>query len=128
MSGLRLSADPLKPGETVQIAVAAGDRVGLSSGTVGRATGQKGLEIDPIARVRDLVHVSTTVSPGASGAPAVDASKRVRGFVVAGSSDLTRPDTFIYPAVHWHAALTGSPRSRAARSPAKKPSAPRRRR
>jgi hypothetical protein len=103
-AGLRLGAEPLDPGETVHIAVAAGERVGLSTGKAVRAV-EVELNIQPIGRVRDLVHIGAAVSPGASGAPVVDAGMRVRGFVVAGSSDPKHPDSYMYPARHWHAQL-----------------------
>ena len=102
--GLRLQPAALTPDEAVQIAVAAGERVGLSSGQVLTGTPEQ-LAIPPIGPVSDLVHVRGVVSPGASGAPVVDANMAVRGFVVAGSTDPNRPDTYIYPAQQWRAQL-----------------------
>jgi hypothetical protein len=115
-TGLQLSADPLAAGETVHIAVAAGERVGLSTGTVATGSATE-LNVDPIGRVSNLLHVRAAVSPGASGAPVVDARMRVRGFVVAGSQDPNLPETFIYAARHWERELSapGTPEGRTRR-------------
>lgn len=102
--GLRASAEPLKKGEALQFAVAAGERTGLAPGTVlsGRAAA---IDVNPLGRVPDLVHVRAFLAPGSSGAPAVDDNLAVRGFVAAGSDDEARPDTFVYPAGKWLAGV-----------------------
>ncbi|HEV8581582.1 MAG TPA: hypothetical protein VGX68_21150 [Thermoanaerobaculia bacterium] len=116
--GLRLEASPLAKGTRLQVAVAAGDRVGLSSGEVTTGNEER-LEIEPIGPVSDLLHVRCAVAPGSSGAPAVDEPMAVRGFIVAGSLDPDRPDSFILQAARWGRALasmasrrSGRPRSR----------------
>ncbi len=98
--GLRASAEPLAKGETLQFAVAAGERAGLASGGVvsGRPVA---VPVDPMGRVPGLVLVRTALAPGSSGAPAVDGDLAVRGFVAAGSNDPAHPDTYVYPAREW---------------------------
>ncbi|HEX7243078.1 MAG TPA: SIR2 family protein [Longimicrobiaceae bacterium] len=98
--GLRVDATPLKKGDAVQIAVAAGERTGLAPATVvsGRAVT---LQVDPMGTVPDLVHVCAHLAPGCSGAPAVDDELAVRGFVAAGSTDEAHPDTYLYLAGRW---------------------------
>jgi hypothetical protein len=103
-AGLPLSIEALRAGETVHTAVAAGERVGLSTGTAVTGSDTQ-LNVDPIGQVTRLLHIRAAVSPGASGAPVVDAQMRVRGFVVAGSQNPNQPDTFIYAARHWHKQL-----------------------
>ena len=107
--GLRASAEPLKKGEVLQFAVAAGERTGLASGTVlsGRATP---IDVSPLGRVTGLVHVRAFLAPGSSGAPAVDDGLAVRGFVAAGSDDEARPDTYVYPAGRWLAKVIAGSR------------------
>jgi hypothetical protein len=114
--GLRLDATPLAAGTRLQVAVAAGDRVGLSSGevTTGR---EQSLQILPIGTVPQMLHIRCAVAPGSSGAPAVDEAMRARGFVVAGSVDPDRPDSFLLQAARWAGALP-SPRRRRPRRPA----------
>jgi hypothetical protein len=102
--GLRVSEKPLAQGEMLQIAVAAGTRTGLASGTV--VSGKlETLAVAPLGNVPDLVHLQAVVAPGSSGAPAVDADVVVRGFVVAGSTDAGHPNTYVYPARQWAAKL-----------------------
>jgi SIR2-like domain len=114
-TGLQLNTAALRAGETVHTAVAAGERVGLSTGTAVTGSDTE-LNVDPIGQVKNLAQIRAAVSPGASGAPVVDADMRVRGFVVAGSQDPSHPDTFIYPARHWNAQLNAeAPKSRTRR-------------
>lgn len=115
--GLRLNPAPLAPGDTVHIAVAAGERVGLSTGSAVSAASVD-LKVDPVGLVPNLAEIRAAVSPGASGAPVVDAGMQVRGFVVAGSTDPNTPVTYIYPAEHWHAQIGAAP---APRGRAKRP-------
>jgi hypothetical protein len=103
--GLRLNAAPVGPGESVQIAVAAGEKTGVSSGTVTRPA-EKPVDIQPIGRVRDLTSLNAVVRSGASGAPVVDGTMAVRGFIVAGSQDEARPISFMYPSQKWSAFLS----------------------
>lgn len=98
VSGLRLDPDPVEGKLEVRVAVAAGERVGISSGVVNDPKKRK-YEISPIGTVANLVAVDCVVSPGASGAPVVDDSMAVRGFVVAGG--LEGPPTLAYPAECW---------------------------
>lgn len=101
--GLRVGTIPLKKGDLLQIAVAAGERTGLAQATVvsGRPVT---LQVEPVGKVPDLVHVCAHLAPGCSGAPAVDGELAVRGFVAAGSTDEAHPDTYLYLAGRW---LTG---------------------
>jgi hypothetical protein len=107
--GLRLARGPLAKGGRLHIAIAAGERVGLTTGTVTTAKEQR-LDIQPIGPVANLIHVKATVAPGSSGAPAVDENMRVRGFVVAGSSDPRMPDTFVLPSTLWENSFAPAPR------------------
>jgi hypothetical protein len=102
--GLRVGAMPLKKGDTLQIAVAAGERTGLAPATVvsGRPVT---LQVDPMGKVPDLVLVCAHLAPGCSGAPAVDGELAVRGFVAAGSTDEAHPDTYLYLAGRWLAGV-----------------------
>jgi hypothetical protein len=128
-AGLSLNAAPLAKGARVQVAIAAGERVGLSSGVI--PTGRpEDLQIQPIGVVADLVHVRCAVAPGSSGAPVVDDRMHVRGFVVAGSLDANRPDSFLLPAGRWARAVRTSnrparPSRRRTRTRATKPAHPR---
>ena len=98
--GLRLSSAAAVPGSKVRIAIAAGERVGLASGSV--ATGLEArVDIAPIGPVDHLVQVDAAVAPGSSGAPVVDDDMNVLGFIVAGSTDPDRPVSYVYPAARW---------------------------
>lgn len=105
--GLRAGAEPLKKGLVLQFAVAAGERTGLSTGTVASGRLQTIL-VDPMGPVPDLVLVRAVLAPGSSGAPAVDENLYVRGFVAAGSQDPAHPDTHVYPAQEWLARVLAS--------------------
>ena len=59
------------------------------------------MEIAPIGRVDQMILVELATSPGSSGAAVVDARCAVRGFIVAGSMDPKRPDTYVLPASWW---------------------------
>jgi CheY-like chemotaxis protein len=97
--GLRLDTDPVRPGDVVQIAVAAGTQTGISTGQVNEKVSRTA--IAPIGEVRNLASLNALVRPGSSGAPVVDSAMSVRGFIVAGSQDETRPVSFMYPSEHW---------------------------
>ncbi|MBI4790219.1 MAG: SIR2 family protein [Chloroflexi bacterium] len=107
VSGLRLNTAPISANLAVEVAVAAGERVGISSGVIADPR-EKRLQIAPVGQVSHLVEVTCVVAPGASGAPVVDKSFAVRGFIVAGATD--QPPSFMYPAARWRAALGASPR------------------
>ena len=103
-AGLRLDYSPVEKDTNVQIAVAAGTRTGLSAGRV--STGlESAIHIDPIGNVKHLVEIKASVAPGSSGSPVVDQRMAVRGFIVAGSMDFTKPQSFIYPTCRWHKVL-----------------------
>jgi hypothetical protein len=123
VSGLRLDPSPLRAGDATHIAVAAGERVGLSSGSVISGLLET-VSIAEIGEVPDLVHVRCATAPGSSGAPIVDAARAVRGFVVAASNNADQPDTYIYPAERWHAQLT-QPAAAPPRGPSTSRRAPR---
>jgi SIR2-like domain len=98
--GLHLGASPLGVDEAVQILVAEGTKTGISSGKVTALN--MVTRINPIAaEVRDLVELECFVAPGAAGAPVVDTTLSVRGFVVAGSTNPQYPRSYAYPAEHW---------------------------
>jgi hypothetical protein len=105
---LHVDPTPLTIGETVHIAVAAGEGIGLSTGRAVSGI-EETIRIEPIGMVDHLVRVDAAVRPGASGAPVVDDVMNVRGFVVAGSNEPNRPVTFIYPASRWAAEIAGTP-------------------
>ncbi len=99
-AGLRLNPHVVDDAMVVHAAVAAGERVGVSSGTVTRAAEQS-LQVAPIGPVEHLVQLKLATAPGSSGAPVTDAAFGVRGFIVAGSTDPERPVTYMYPASRW---------------------------
>ncbi len=105
--GLRLTATPLKPGAIMQVLVAAGEKTGISTGTVTKAR-LAPMDVPPIeGQVPNLAGLECVVAPGASGAPVVDDTMAVRGFIVAGSRDPQNPWSFAYPAQHWASLLAG---------------------
>jgi SIR2-like domain len=119
--GMRIATTPMRTGSLVQVAVAAGEKTGISTGTVTQP------QLDPqvIAplgqRVPNLVELRCVVAPGSSGAPVVDDSMAVRAFVVAGSSDDTNPRTFAYPAQCWKATLASGGSGRPASGKRRRP-------
>lgn len=98
--GLRLAPGPLQLNAAVQVFVAVGTAVGISPGKV---TGQGvSTSIAPIpGEISDLVELECFVASGASGAPVVDTTLAVCGFIVAGSTDPKDPRSYAYPAEHW---------------------------
>jgi hypothetical protein len=98
-AGLRLNPQAAENAMVVHTAVAAGERIGVSSGTVTSATEQS-LQIAPIGPVAHLTQLKLATAPGSSGAPVTDSAFGVRGFIVAGSTDPDRPVTYMYPASH----------------------------
>lgn len=99
-AGLRLNSQTSEKDMAVHTAVAAGERVGVSSGTVASATEQTP-QIAPIGPVDHLISLKLVTAPGSSGAPVTDNAFDVRGFIVAGSTDPDRPVTYMYPASRW---------------------------
>jgi hypothetical protein len=98
--GLRLKASPMDIGEILQVAVAGGEKTGVSTGAT--TTGiHVTIMIDPIGQVSDLAMMNAFVRPGSSGAPVVDQKMAVRGFIVAGSKDEANPYSLMYPARYW---------------------------
>lgn len=104
--GLILSAEPPTDGTPVRVAVAAGERVGVSSGTI-RESAEKMVTVAPVGPVPHLVSIACAVAPGSSGAPVVDSSFAVRGFIVAGRDDWKKPSSEMYPAARWAGAVRG---------------------
>jgi hypothetical protein len=101
VSGLTLDASPPMQHQRLRVAVAAGERIGLSDGKVVEPAAAP-LQIAPVAKpVEQLVEIDCNVAPGSSGAPVVSADFAVRGFIVAGSPDQRR--SFMYPASAWAA-------------------------
>ncbi|MDE3090903.1 MAG: SIR2 family protein [Chloroflexota bacterium] len=111
--GLRLAVGPLNPNMAVRVGVAAGKRVGVSSGSITYPREQR-IDVAPIGRVDNLVSVDCVVAPGASGAPVVDNSFAVLGFIVAGATD--NPPSFMYPAARWADALQETPAPKKSRA------------
>jgi hypothetical protein len=109
MPGLRLNGRPMKQGERVSFAIATGERTGIGSGKVVHPLEQT-VRIDPIGPVTGMVEIEAFVAPGACGAPVVDESLAVRGFVTAGSVDPSRPITYIFPASRWKHVLALIPK------------------
>ena len=98
--GLHMGTGPLTAGDKVQILVAVGVKTGISSGTVTAVNAVR--TITPIPdEVHDLVELDCITAPGSSGAPVVDSTLSVRGFVVAGSTDPHQPHSYAYPAERW---------------------------
>jgi len=95
--GLRLSTTHPKVGMPVHIGVAAGERVGVSSGHIQNAREQE-IDVRPIGRVPHLIAIDCQVAGGSSGAPVVDADLSVRGYIVAGGE---KPPSFMYPSYRW---------------------------
>jgi hypothetical protein len=112
--GLRLNPAPVGFGERFQVAVAAGEKTGISTGNVTTAL-YVSAEIQPIGAVNDLTELACYTLSGASGAPFVDDSMAVRGFIVAGNSDPKSPLAYAYTADHWAPFLLGSKRTPPAR-------------
>jgi S1-C subfamily serine protease len=110
--GLRLNTIRPAAGTHVHIGVAAGERVGVSSGRI-RNPREREIEVDPVGSVSHLVAVYAEVAQGSSGAPVVDADLTVRGYIVAGDKKLA----FMYPSYRWAAELRAI---QAARTPKRK--------
>jgi hypothetical protein len=104
--GLRISSTAMTPGEVVQIAVAAGEKTGVSVGAMTKGI-RVTIAIEPVGRAPDLASMNAVVRPGASGAPVVDQAMAVRGFIVAGSTNEENPTSFMYPCRHWIDFVTG---------------------
>jgi hypothetical protein len=111
--GLRLNPDPVRAGDTVQIAVAAGTQTGISTGKINEKVSKTA--IAPIGEVHNLTSLNALVRPGSSGAPVVDSAMSVRGFIVAGSQDETRPVSFMYPSENWSPFVSGGRPGRSVR-------------
>lgn len=100
--GLRLNAGSFEPNLPVHIGVAAGERVGISSGVIVHPDEQD-YQVAPIGRVEYLVTIDTVTAEGSAGAPVLDSSFAVRGYIVAGG--ISRPPALMYPAHRWATAL-----------------------
>lgn len=114
---LKLNRAAVSVGTAVTVAVATGNRVGISSGAV--CSRAENVKIEPVGLANGLSRLDCAVAPGACGGPVVDESLCVCGFIVAGSSDLSQPVSYMYPASLWAGILAEalrrkSPRRRAA--------------
>jgi hypothetical protein len=87
-------------GTHVHIGVAAGERIGVSSGRI-RNPREREVDVAPVGSVPHLVAVDAEVAQGSSGAPVVDADLTVRGYIVAGG----KKQAFMYPSYRWAAEL-----------------------
>ena len=99
--GIALSKESMKPGEVVQVLVAAGERTGVGTGTVTVAQ-VRPLAIEPVPKkVRALTQLQCLVVGGSSGAPVIDSQLMVRGFIVAASGKVDNPVCFAYGSASW---------------------------
>lgn len=106
--GMRLDNGTILPGLAVRVGVAAGERVGISSGSVTQL--ETGIEVKPVGWVKHLALIDAGIAPGSAGAPVVDAATlAVRGYIVARGLDESR--AWMYPAYHW-APVVREPASR----------------
>jgi hypothetical protein len=112
VNGFSVDTDPIPADQPVRIGVAAGERIGISAGVI-QDPHEISMNIAPTGTVQHLVAVNAVVAPGASGAPVVDNSFHVRGFIVAGRDDA--PPSFMYPAARWRDDLTENNRSKSPR-------------
>jgi hypothetical protein len=105
--GLRLDASPLTANVAVRVGVAAGEQVGISSGSIVEVD-EKRSPVVPLGEVDHLIAIDCVVAPGSAGAPVLDAaSLAVRGYIVAGRTD--RPPSFMYQAYRWADAVEPKP-------------------
>src|SRR5262249_49333780 len=104
--GLRLDASAVKVGDVVHVAVAAGEKTGISTGAITNAE-EPVIPIEPIGEVSDLASMNAFMLPGSSGAPVVDNTMAIRGFIVAGSTDEAHPRSLMYPTRYWIDFATG---------------------
>lgn len=110
--GLRLNDSRPAAGTRVHIGVAAGERVGVSSGRI-RDPRERAVDVAPLGSVPHLVSVEAEVAQGSSGAPVVDTDLTVRGYVVAGD----KKRALMYPSYRWAVQLRAI---QAAATPAQK--------
>ena len=83
----------------------SGEKTGIATGKAVAST-ESTVDIAPIrGPVPHLVELEIAVAQGASGAPVVDSSFAVRGFIVAGSTDPNNPVSYMYPASRWAKSL-----------------------
>lgn len=120
--GLRLATGRLPHNAAVQVLVAVGGATGISAGKVTNPSAS--ISIIEVGDVGDLVELDCFVAPGASGAPVVDATLSVCGFIVASRADQKDPRSFAYPAEQWASFVQKSgPRDPAKLSTSEGPSA-----
>jgi hypothetical protein len=100
--GLRLDTGSLTSDMAVRIGVSAGERIGITKGVI-TSPRVRTQAIAGVGDVPKLATVEATVKPGSSGAPIVDDSFAVRGFIVAGADDKAK--AFMYPASTWASVL-----------------------
>ncbi len=106
--GLTLNASAPAPGTAVHVAVAAGQRIGISAGSIADPR-ERTVPVAELGPVPHLVSVACAVAPGSSGAPVVDGAFTVRGFIVAGTDDLRSPRSEMYPASRWASEVGPAP-------------------
>ncbi|WP_300454238.1 SIR2 family protein [Accumulibacter sp.] len=98
--GLRVDSRPPAAGEAVQVAVAAGEKTGISAGAVLRSE-KRPITIEAVGDVAGLLALACYVAPGSCGGPVVDGAMAVRGYIVAGTPDPDRPYSLAYPSQRW---------------------------
>lgn len=90
----------------MQVAVAACEKTGISSGPVLR-TEKHAISIEPVGNVEGLLSLECYVAPGAWGGPVVNGSMAVRGYIVAGTTDPDQPYSLAYASSQWDGFLQG---------------------
>ncbi len=102
--GLPLDRTKIADETEVRIVVAAGSRVGISSGLTVTAAELEEVQIMPVGKVSGLAEVAASLAPGSAGAPVVDADTlAVRGLIVASAAQAV---SYFYPVSSWPANLT----------------------
>ena len=101
---LQIDSSAVQAGDVISVAIAAGEKTGIATGKAVANT-ESTINVEWIGPVPHLMKIEVAVAQGASGAPVVDSSFAVRGFIVAGSTDPNNPVSYMYPASRWAKSL-----------------------